>query len=626
MAKAKTSLSLDNTALVTTPPLVPELFWRQAWGPALYGCTQIINPTVEQLGALLEAPIWTIDVETNGKDGTDCKIVGVGICADAQTLYWLRDLNGASWGRIVARFETVGIQGQNVRGDLDWLRGIGVNVTDSQIVWDTMIASYAEDPAKSSHGLKQLCASELGIEWPKLKDEMLTRKVGIKTNKKGEVVDVLETYDLEEIYQQHPQEVIDYNHMDLYGTQMLAEKQRTCLTGERRVYHDKYELPFSHVVSAMEKRGIRVDRSGLQSLLATKSIEMKQKLESLKDRVKNAAFNPGSWQQVLAVLKEHGHKVTKTDEETIRPLAKKDPFIDELLTYRGLVKLIGTYIEPLLAHSANKEERVYTHFNQTVTATGRLSSSKPMNFQNQPPEVKPFFIPAEGHTFICADYSQIDLRSLGHLSMEPVYVNAFMKGRKHKVHQDVADLWRVEYKLGKIISLALAYNGGPGRLMQEAQGWGVDIPYFRAKQFSDEFISKLSVLTAWKREQYAKTKELGYITTLLGRRISMPYPQRADYATEREYEYGIHQWENRVIAYQGQGGTGDIVKVGMLNVDAKGIPLLAQVHDEVLLEVRADEADDLLPVVQQALESAATLRVPLYCDIKKGDTWASAKP
>jgi DNA polymerase I len=607
-------------------PVIPALSGKWAgFGLASVPAKVVVDPTPLQARSILKAPVLIFDVETNGKDWPETKFVGVGVCRDDKELFWFRDLKSEAWFEMAYRFEEVKLVGHNVRSDINWLHDLGIGATENQIYWDTLIASYAENPNKDHyHGLKDIARTELGLEWPTL-DEMCKRQTGVKVNKKnGEEKPVISKFNLEEIYQQHPEEVIAYNAFDLIATARLLAKQQSTLTGQRRIYHDQLELPFSYVVSAMELKGIRVDRDGLKKLEQEKVKTQEDLLTKLKGMAGKDSFNPGSPKQVLELLQARGLDVKKTDEEELRPLSKKDPFIACLLEYRGVSKLLGTYLRPLIEHSDNPWSRVRTHFNQTVTVTGRLSSSKPLNLQNQPPEVKPYFIPDPGNLFVCADYSQIDLRSLGHLSKEPVYVEAFKTGAK--VHQAVADKFRVEYKLGKIMSLALAYNGGPGRLMQECQAWGYDINYYRAKQLFQEFKRELWVLEEWKQREYDRVQRTGYVVTLLGRVIALPYPKAADYAVPGEYAFAVKHWQNCVIAFQGQGGTGDIVKAGMLRLHRRGYVCNAQVHDEVLLEVKAEEAEKTKEIVKQELESAAVLSVPLLAEVGIGDSWQTAKP
>jgi DNA polymerase-1 len=599
-------------------PCIPPLAW-QDWGPEKEGAPIWWNDEPPQ--PIGSAPVLTLDVETNLVTG---QLIGIGFSADDKNLYYTDTFEVPC---IAELFKGKRFIGHNLKFDLHVLRQHGIPVTDDQIYWDTYLGSATEDPTKPSHGLKALCETELGIKWPTY-EEMTKRKVTV-VNKKGKQTEKVVEFTLEEIQAQHPGEVARYNGMDLIGSYRLAVKQMSRIKGNRLTLFKTVELPIASLTREMKALGLKVDREGLkkkETEYATKEQELKAIVVA---ETGTPEFNPASPKQVLGFLKGRGHDLKSTGEEVLRPIVDKDPWIKSLLELRGVSKLLGTYVRPLLENSVT-DGRIHTNFNQIARMasgaekaiiTGRFSSSDPINLQNQPPEMREFFIPEEGYAFVCADYSQIDLRSLAHLSGEPVYCGAFLSGEK--VHQAIADQFKVEYKLGKIISLALAYNGGPGRLKQESDSWGYNLDYWMCKKYSDDFITKLSTLTAWKKEQYAKAKRLGGVWTLFGRWIPLPYPSKEEIS---DNDYCIQHWQNCVIAFQGQGGTADIVKGGMLRLRRLGLIPNAQVHDELLIEVPAAEAQDVANRVKYELEHVTTLRVPLIAETKVGLTWAQAKP
>jgi DNA polymerase-1 len=590
-------------------PIIPRLEW-QDWGP-----------TNSNTNINFHAPIWTIDVETNKETG---KVIGIGIASDdSHSTYVTDNFNSYSAWLLDKKFI-----GHNLKFDLDAIRSIGIPVSDEQIYWDTYLGSATEDPTKDTHSLKALCEKELGLKWPTY-DQMTERVVMYRT-KTGKEKQKKVTFTLEDIQNTYPDEVARYNAMDLIGSYRLALKQMAALKGPREKLFRTVELPIAILTKEMKESGIRVDRAGLEAYREKQEKIVYELQEKLVKETGKEDFNLNSPKaQVLPFLKERGHNVTGTGEENIRPLAKNDPWVADLLTYRGAFKLLNTYILPLLEHS-QKDGRIHTNFNQIARMangkerpiiTGRFSSSDPINLQNQPPEMRKYFIPEEGCIYVCADYSQIDLRSLASLSLEPVYVDAFRSGEK--VHQAVADKFKVEYKLGKIFSLAMAYNGGAGRLMQEAQKWDYDLDYWMCKKYSEDFIRELSTLTRWKKEQYAKAKRIGGVFTLFGRWIPLPYPTQE--AVE-ENSYCINHWENSVIAFQGQGGTADIVKGGMLRLRRLGLIPNAQVHDELLFEVPTSQVEEIAHKVKYELEHVVTLNVPLVAEVAYGKTWSEAKP
>lgn len=603
--------------LCNSPVTIPPLEW-QDWGPET--CGAVCLPDTPNVTA--HAPIFVLDVETNKENG---KLIGVGFSRDDKELvYWkYPDVD-----LLTFLFTGKKFIGHNLKFDLDALRSAGIPVSDEQIYWDTYLGSATEDPTKDTHGLKALCETELGLKWPTY--EQMTERVITYTTKSGKPKEKKAVFTLEDIQAQHPDEVARYNGMDLIGSYRLALKQMAALKGGREKLYRTVELPIAVITKEMKQLGIRVDRAGLEEYREKQTEVVETLREKLVKETGKEDFNLNSPKaQVLPFLKERGHSITGTGEECLRPISSTDPWVKELLDYRGAFKLLNTYILPLLEHS-QKDGRIHTNFNQIARMangkerpiiTGRFSSSDPINLQNQPPEMREYFIPEEDYSYVCADYSQIDLRSLAHLSLEPVYVDAFRSDQK--VHQAVADKFKVEYKLGKIFSLALAYNGGPGRLMQEAQKWGYDLDYWMCKKYSDDFIRELATLTKWKKEQYAKTKIHGGVYTLFGRWIPLPYPTQEAIT---ENAYCISHWENSVIAFQGQGGTADIVKGGMLRLRRLGFIPNAQVHDELLFEVPTTKVEEVAHTVKYELEHVITLNVPLVAEVAYGKTWAEAKP
>ncbi len=600
------------TDLKMIPPIDDK--WA-GFGPHNYGAWGWVY--VREVGVdFFEDPILILDAEWHP---VTKKLTGIGLSKNGtELLYWPNP--GPELAVVLAGKRFIG---HNLISDLDVLRFNGIPVTNDQIYWDTRLGSATEDPTKDTHALKALCKAELGMEWPEL-DELCTRSV-VTVNKKGKEIVKRVKFAFEDL---SITDQAKYNGMDVLGAHRLAQKQMAASRGTQRKLFVNVELPIASLVGEMKAKGLKVDRDGLQRKAITQRDTVYGLRDSLVKETNQPDFNLNSPPQVLKFLKSRGHKITSTGEEVIRPLGDSDPWIHQLLAYRGAFKLLTTYIEPLLEHSA-ADGRIHTNFNQVAMMangkerpiiTGRFSSSDPINLQNQPPEVREFFIPEDGHVFVCADYSQIDLRSLAHLSMEPVYAEAFRKGEK--VHQAIANQFKVEYKLGKIISLALAYNGGPGRLKAEADSWGYKLDYWECKRLADRFVNELATLTAWKEAEYAKAKKLGGVFTLFGRWIPLPYPTET---TDPE-AYCFKHWKNCVIAFQGQGGTADIVKGGMLRLRQKSWIPNAQVHDEILYEVPAGDVDTVRELVKHELEHVTTLRVPLVAEVGVGENWLKAKP
>jgi DNA polymerase-1 len=319
-----------------------------------------------------------------------------------------------------------------------------------------------------------------------------------------------------------------------------------------------------------------------------------------------------------------------TDVDVLNRLAAEHPLPARILEYRALAKLKSTYIDGLLAAVNPSTQRLHTTLNQTVAATGRLSSSEP-NLQNIPirgeegRRIRAAFLATPGHVLVAADYSQIELRVLAHLSGDPALIEAFASGQDihtrtaaevFDVHPDLvpADMRRA----AKVINFGILYGMGPQRLSHE-----LGIPLARAQEYIESYFRRYAGVRLYMQSVIASGREKGYVETVLGRRRAVPELRSPD--------RNVVQAAERVATNTPvQGSAADIIKLAMVAVDRRlareGLRagLLLQVHDELLLEVEETDLEAARRALQEEMEGAMSLAVPLRVDVGVGKTWSEA--
>ncbi len=521
---------------------------------------------------------------------------------------------------------------QNAKFDRLILRQQGLELAG--VVTDTMLASYVLNP-ESSHNLSELAQRYLGF-YPQGYDQLVP---------KGETIASVSQ-----------QAVAAYCGMDVYATWQVAqqlEAELAALPELDRLYR-QVELPLEPVLAAMEWTGFRINAAYLQQL----SLSLETDLERIEQEAKAKAgtdFNLASPKQLSALLFEtlglnpKKSRKTKlgysTDAATLTKLQGDHPVVDLILEHRTLAKLKSTYVDALPALIQPVTGRVHTDFNQAVTTTGRLSSSNP-NLQNIPirtafsRQIRAAFIPEPGWILVAADYSQIELRILAHLSQEPVLLEAYVN--QADVHRLTAQLLfereeitAAERRLGKIINFGVIYGMGAQRFAREAQ-----VSPAEAKTFIDRFYERYPRVFAFLRRTERLAIAKGYVETVLGRRRYFQFESRdllrlhdtdPDSIDLESLKLGrvdaglLRAAANAPI----QGSSADIIKLAMVavqkvlaNYQAR---LLLQVHDELVFEMPEPEWAELEEQIQTTMESVLTLAVPLKIELHAGANWMEAK-
>ena len=395
------------------------------------------------------------------------------------------------------------------------------------------------------------------------------------------------------------------------------------------------EQPLTEVLVRMQKRGIRIDQARFKDFLDMVQTELDRLTAAIHDRA-GEEFNIRSSQQLAEVLfSKLGLKsrqktpggAQSTSSSVLEGLAGQHPIVEDILEYRMYEKLRSTYLEPM-PQLADAGGRIHTTFNQLATATGRLSSSNP-NLQNIPirgslgPRMRSCFVAAPGGLLVAADYSQIELRVLAHMSGDPTLLDAFAAGddihaRTAGILFDTTEVTADERRKAKTINFGLLYGMGPQKLGRE-----LGISLKEAKEFIEVYFSKLSRVRQFYEEIEEGAKSVGYVTTLAGRRRMLPdINSRNVNLAQQARRMAI----NTVV----QGSAADIIKKAMLEVDKSpvigelGASLILQIHDELLLEAPGDRARDVGEAVAAIMGSVYRLSVPLAVDWGVGADWSEA--
>jgi DNA polymerase I len=522
---------------------------------------------------------------------------------------------------------------QNAKFDRLVFKNQGINLQG--VVFDTMLASYVLNP-DSSHNLTDLSSRYLSIV-PQSYTELVP---------KGQTIANISI-----------PLVAEYCGMDVWGTYRLHDLLKAELAAAPKLLAllQEIELPLEPILAAMEDRGIEIDAEYLKTL----SLVLAEDLDRIEEQTYTLAgekFNLASPKQLAQILFEKleldtkGIRQTKsgysTDVNTLEKLQGKHEVVDLILQHRTFSKLKSTYVDALPALIHPKTGRVHTDFNQAVTVTGRLSSSNP-NLQNIPirtefsRQIRRAFIPAPGWILAAADYSQIELRILAHLSQEPVLITAY--NQNEDIHTVTAKLLfesdtvtSEQRRMGKIINFGVVYGMGAAKFGRETGVKTSEAKIFIEK-FYDRYPGIFDYLERVKREAIA----LGYVETVCGRRRYFRFesgklrglkgsdPNQInldDLGNLGQLDSGyLRAAANAPI----QGSSADIIKLAMISIDKLLEPyqakMLLQVHDELVLEIPQDEWEELQPKIKATMEGAIDLSVPMVAEIGSGANWMEAK-
>lgn len=576
---------------------------------------------------ILTKEIFCLDTETTGTDVMTAELVGMSFSfKENQAFYIPVPKEREEAQKLVNKFkpllenENTTKIGQNIKYDMNILANYGIELKGK--LFDTMIAHYVLQP-ELHHGMDYL--AEVYLKYETIKIEEL---IGPKGKNQRNMRDL------------SPTDVYKYACEDADITMKLKNILEKELTENnvKELFED-IEMPLVPVLAYIERNGVRIDTEALKETSKHFTARMKQIEEEIYS-LAGMEFNVSSPKQVGEILFDRLKIVEKakktktgqyvTSEEVLESLKGKHEIVEKILDYRGLKKLLSTYIDSLPELINPKTGRIHTSFNQTVTATGRLSSSNP-NLQNIPirntdgKEIRKAFIPDDGCEFFSADYSQIELRIMAHLSEDKHMIEAF--NNQQDIHaataakiykKGIEDVTKEERSKAKTANFGIIYGISVFGLAER-----LNVERKEAKELIDGYFENYPQVKEYMDKSIEMAKEKGYIETIFNRKRFLPDINSRN-AVVRGYA------ERNAINAPIQGSAADIIKVAMIRIYKKfkeeGIrsKMILQVHDELNFSVLPEEKTKVQQIVISEMEAAYKMKVPLLADCGWGQNWLEA--
>ena len=569
----------------------------------------------------------SLDTETTGTDPISAKLVGLSFSVkENQAFYVPIPQNDKEAQKIVNEFkpiyenENILKIGQNIKYDLLVLQNYGINLKGK--IFDTIIAHYLLQP-ELHHGMDYM--AEVYLNYQTIKIEEL---IGNKGKNQKNMADL------------SPTEVYEYACEDADVTLKLKNILEPLLkeNGCEQLFWD-IEMPLMPVLAYMERNGVCIDTEGLKETSLLYTSEMKR-IEKEIHALAGTDFNIASPKQVGEILFDRLKIIDKpkktktgqyvTSEEVLESLRSKHEIVEKILEHRGLKKLLGTYIDALPKLINPKTGHIHTSFNQTITATGRLSSSNP-NLQNIPvrnehgKEIRKAFIPEEGCIFFSADYSQIELRIMAHLSGDTNMIEAFREG--HDIHaataakvfkKSIDEVTREERSKAKTANFGIIYGITAFGLAER-----MNVSRTEAKNLIEEYFQTYPKVKEYMNRSIDMARQKGYTETVYHRKCYLR-DINSHNAVVRGYA------ERNAINAPIQGSAADIIKIAMIHIYKRfqeeniRSKMILQVHDELNFSVYPEEKEKVQQIVVEEMEKAYTMKVPLEADFGWGNNWLEA--
>ena len=594
--------------------------------PHTYHLVRELTELQALVAKLLNYEEFSFDTETTGFDHFNDRIVGLSLAVEPHEAWYVSFTpeNTAAFAEAVRPLfenERTTKIAQNIKFDMMVLARLGVEVRGRKI--DTMIVHYLLDP-EARHNMDFL--AERYLNYSPIRIETLIGK--------GTRQLTMDQVNIESV-KEYAAEDADITLQIKQALWPELEKQ-----GLVELY-STIEEPMIEVLAAMELEGVKVDTQQL----ADYAVELNAELAKLEAEIRELADEPmlniNSARQLGEVLFAKLRitdkpKMTKTrqfstEEEYLQGFAGKHRIVDLILRYRGVKKLISTYVEALPQLVNSVTGHIHTSFNQAVTATGRLSSTNP-NLQNIPVRddmgrrIRKAFVPSNGqHLLLSADYSQVELRLMAHLSGDSSLIEAFQQGEDiHAAtaaklfHKEIAEVTSDERRKAKTANFGIIYGISAFGLAQR-----LDIPRKEAKELIDGYFESYPKVKEYMERAVADAREKGYVTTAFGRRRIL-----RDIDSRNAVARGVA--ERNAINAPIQGSAADIMKLAMVEMyrrcRAEGIrsKMILQVHDEVIVDMLREEQEAVIRIVSEAMEGVAQLSVPLISEAGVGENWLEA--
>ena len=519
-------------------------------------------------------------------------------------------------------FENKEIKKIGYKQKIDYILLKENNINPSGFYYDIEIAAYIINPIENKYNLEKLAIDYLKIdinEYNKKEDKQINLFDGVEeseSDKQSEKCSMY-TYVINKVYLETIKKLEETNQLDLFNN---------------------IEMPLVEVLADMQFSGIYADKNELIDFGKTLKLEI-EKLTKKIYKLAGEEFNINSTKQLGTILfeklklpalkkKKSGYS---TDVEVLEKLRKEHSIIEKILDYRQLVKLNSTYVEGLIPYINEKDNKIHTYFHQTVTATGRISSTDP-NLQNIPTrfdlgkQIRKVFKPEEGYVFVDADYSQIELRVLAHISDDEHMIEAF--NNNEDIHKQTAskvfDI-PIEKVTSKQRSDAKAVNFGIVYGISDfGLGEQLGIGRKQAKLYIEQYLEKYEKIKEFMENIKEFAKDKGYVETLFNRRRYIPEMNSNNFMVR---QFGARVAMNTPI----QGTAADIMKIAMINLYTElknrnlGSKILLQIHDELLLQVKEEEKEEVKNLLKTSMENAFKLKVPLDVELSEANNWYEAK-
>ncbi len=501
------------------------------------------------------------------------------------------------------------------------------NIILRGIEFDAEIAGYVLNPSNGKYKLDDLAKQYLNIDILEYLES-----IGVKKQKELQI-NLFDTQDIEEDFEKYKNSLYSYSVYKLDKIMQQKMEEITSLDLFKNI-----EMPLVKVLAQMQYEGIYVNKDDLV-LFGEK---LKEEIETIKQQIYKLCgeeFNINSTQQLGSILFEKlklpiykkNKKGYSTDVDILEKLKEEHPVIKKILEYRTLMKLNSTYVEGLIVYINKHTHKIHSYFHQTITATGRISSTEP-NLQNIPTrteqgkQIKKAFKAQKGNVFIDADYSQIELRILAHISKDENMREAFKNGED--IHKQVAskvfgvpleEVTKEQRTAAKAVNFGIVYGISGFGLAEQ-----LDITRKKADQYIQQYLEKYKGVQEFMTSIVEEAKEKGYVETLFHRRRYIPELSSNNYMVR---QFGSRAAMNTPI----QGTAADIMKIAMIkvnkrleqeNLDAK---LILQIHDELLIECKIEEKEKVKQILKESMENAFELSVPLEVEASEADNWYDVK-
>lgn len=583
-----------------------------------------LNDLIKKIGSLKE---FCFDTETTSINPLEAELVAMAFSWEKGSGYLVHFPESQTETKALLEIirpvlenpDTLKI-GQNLKFDIQVLANYGIEVGGP--FFDTMIAHYLLEP-DMRHNMNLLSETYLSY-YPVHIESLIGEKGNSQKNMRAVPVEKLKEYAVEDAD-------VTYQLMKVFEPRIKTE-------GLEDLSRD-IEMPLISVLAAMERYGVRLDLDDLKNI----TVNLREDIISLEKEIYTLAgteFNISSPKQLGDILfirlkLDDNARVTKTrqfitNEEILQRLTSKHPIVDKVLEYRGLKKLLSTYVEALPLLVDKTTGRIHTSYNQAVAATGRLSSNNP-NLQNIPVkdargrEIRKAFVPEKGHIFFSADYSQIELRLMAHLSKDKSMIADFLSG--NDIHAataakifgvEIKDVTREMRSRAKTANFGIIYGISSFGLSER-----LTIGRKEAKELIDGYFNSYPGVKAYMDDSIKKARDVGYVTTMFGRKRYL-----RDIQSRNQVVRG--NAERNAINAPIQGSAADIIKIAMVRIynrmksEKYLSKMILQVHDELIFEVETSELEKLKTMVLYEMSNAVNLDVPLLVDWGTGNNWFEA--